>query len=93
MRQKPKPEELSDAWWDEIEAHWQLTPVHRMLIAAGRQAWQRWRQATQLVDSGGLLIQGRRRTEKINPALTVESRTREALVKILSYLDLGQPEN
>jgi phage terminase small subunit len=86
------PEQISEGWWDEIERDWQLTPTHRMLVAAGRQAWQRWREATRLVDKGGLIISGKKGVGRINPALTVESRTREALVKVLSYLDLGQPE-
>lgn len=94
-KKKPRivPEQLSDGLWDLIERDWQLTPTHRMLVAAGRQAWQRWREATRLVDKDGLVITGRKGTSRINPALTVESRTREALVKVLSYLDLGQPED
>jgi phage terminase small subunit len=94
-RKNPRtaPEQISEGWWDEIESNWELTPTHRMLIAAGRQAWRRWREATQLVERDGLVIVGRKGASRLSPALSAEFRARESLVKILSYLDLGQPED
>lgn len=84
-----KPEELTDAWWEEITRKYVLTAAHRALLAAARQAWGRWTEIRLLIDQQGVLTRGRyKHTPRVNPLLTAEARARESLVRILVHLDL-----
>ena len=92
-KRKVSPHAITDGLWRELERGWQLTPQHKMLVAAGRQAWARWRQLQRLVDKQGVAIPGRYKgTPRMNPLLAAEARARESLVKILAYLDLGEAD-
>lgn len=88
-----KPEELTDAWWEEIAQKCVLTAAHRALLAAARQAWGRWTEIRLLIDRHGVLTTGRYKGAlRVNPLLTAENRARESLVRILVHLDLESEE-
>jgi phage terminase small subunit len=75
--------------WDAIEHDFALGPDHRMLVAAGRQAWRRWRAIAERIDADGLMIAGRYQgTDRVHPLLDAEIRARAALVSILNALGL-----
>lgn len=81
----------SEAEWDEIEQRFQLGPDHKMLLAAGRQSWRRWKQIVERIDKDGLLIRGRyKNADRVHPLLAIEVHARAALVQILHHLDLPE---
>ena len=92
-KRRVPPDAITDRLWRELEMGWELTPQHKMLVAAGRQAWVRWQQVKRLVDKQGVAIPGRYKgMPRMNPLLAAEARARESLVKILAYLDLGEAD-
>src|SRR3989304_2296109 len=89
-KRKVPPHAITDRLWRDLETGWELTPQHKMWVAAGRQAWTRWQQLKRLVDKQGVTTPGRYKgTPRMNPLLAAEARAREAVVKILRFLDLG----
>lgn len=90
MPRRPKVP-TDEAGWDAIASTYALAPDHEMLVAAGRQAWRRWRQIVERIDADGLLVPGRYDgVDRVHPLLATEIAARAALVGILNALDLPE---
>jgi hypothetical protein len=91
VTRRPKVPTTDEAGWDAIQAAYALGPDHEMLVAAGRQAWRRWRQIAARIDADGLLVPGRYDgVDRVHPLLSAEVSARAALVAILNGLDLEE---
>jgi len=89
-RRRKQPEEVTSAFWDQIERDYTLDPAQRMLVVLGRQAWARWDECRRRLDTEGVLIAGSRGRTRLNPLVSAEARSREALLKVLASFNFGE---
>lgn len=91
----PEPPEWVPApeaeWWRAIVRDFELTDADLVTLEVAVGALVRWRQARELVDDQGLLVEGRYGLRQ-NPAVGIERDARLAALRALRELDLdGEP--
>lgn len=80
-------EKLVERMLARIKTEYELDPRGELLLAAAQEAHRRWMQARRQVDREGLTSKGPR-GPKAHPAVAVETRCRESLIRILAQLHL-----
>jgi hypothetical protein len=60
-----------------------------MLLAVGKQAWDRWHEISSRLSAEGIVLPGRYKyTSRLNPLVPAEVAARDAVIRILKHLDL-----
>jgi P27 family predicted phage terminase small subunit len=87
----PPPDYLSDAakgWWGRILGEFDLDDSALLVLEATMQAFDRWKQAQEVLDKEGLTCLDRFRQVKPRPETLVERDSRAAVLRGLKQLGL-----
>lgn len=89
---KKAPEHLSvpaRRWWASMQAEYQISDVGGLsLLNAAADAWQRAREARELVQSEGAVVTDRFGQKVPHPAVRIEHGARAQLLQALKQLNL-----
>jgi P27 family predicted phage terminase small subunit len=90
------PSHLSTAtkkWWRQVADEYELAPHHVRLLTLACEAWDRSRQARELLERDGVTYQDRFGAPRKHPAVSVEENARIAFARLVRELDLeGEPQ-
>jgi phage terminase small subunit len=88
---KAAPEHLgpdTQAWWLACHADFDLAPHHTMLVTLAAEAWDRTRQAREILAESGIVVGGREAGVRPHPAIAIERDSRIAFARLLAQLNL-----
>lgn len=76
------------SWWRKINQGWELDDSALLILQAGLESFGRMKEAQKLIEEKGLTITDRFGTEKENPAIGIERKSRDSMVRCLKTLNL-----
>lgn len=89
---KPTPPKHLSAemrsWWSAVVADWTIDECELHLLTAACEAWDRGRQARELLAKHGLTFKDRFGSPRARPEVAVERDSRLAFARLLKQLDL-----
>lgn len=75
-------------WWRAVVADFELEPHHLRLLQLAAEAWDRCRQARELLAAEGLCVATADGGRKAHPAVAIERDARLAFARLVRELDL-----
>jgi hypothetical protein len=73
--------------WRSINTEWELDQPAQLILHGVLQAFDRWREATAILNAQGLVVHERGQT-KTHPAHAVERDSRQAVARGLKMLNI-----
>lgn len=75
-------------WWKKINESWQLDDAALLILTSGLEAFDRMKQAQGLIQETGLIVKDKFNQHKENPAIAIERKSRDSMVRCLKTLNL-----
>jgi len=80
--------EKAKALWEKINSGWELDDLALTILEQALTHFDRAEQAKKLIEDEGLIVENRAGTKKENPAVTIERKSRDSMIRTLKVLNL-----
>ena len=78
------------AWWQSVHRDYDLGEHHARLLLLACEAWDRYCQAREILDAGGIIVGGREAAVRPHPCIAIERDSRLAFARLVAQLSLDE---
>jgi Phage terminase, small subunit len=75
-------------WWKRINENWELDDAALLILQSALEAFTRMKLAQKQIEKDGLTIEDRFGMPKENPAIAIERKSRDSMIRALKSLNL-----